>query len=83
TLHVNATGEVSDYEVIIDAPNLATFRGRVVGNNDTAEKATDWGVINGAQIVSLRPQVNQIPKCELLIQCQNPGNHQHRNHGSF
>ena len=50
TLHVNATGEVSDYEVIIDAPNLSTFRGRVVGNNDTAEKATDWGVINGAQI---------------------------------
>ncbi|MDO7681071.1 MAG: clostripain-related cysteine peptidase, partial [Pirellulales bacterium] len=50
TLHVSATGEVSDYEVTIDTPNLTTFRGRVVGNNDTAEKATDWGVINGAQI---------------------------------
>ena len=50
TLEVTATGEVSDYEVIIDAPNLTTFRGRVVGNNDTAEKATDWGVITSAQI---------------------------------
>jgi hypothetical protein len=50
TLHVSATGEVSDYEVIIDAPTLATFRGRATGNNDTSDKATDWGVVTGAQI---------------------------------
>ena len=50
TLHVSADGDVSDYRVTIDAPDLAAFRGRVIGNNDSPDKATDWGVINGAQI---------------------------------
>ncbi len=50
SLRLSANSSVNDYQIVIDAPPLASSQGRSVGANDSSAKAVHWGVIAGTHL---------------------------------